>query len=150
MSTTSMTKPILQKDILSLQLPRIKQQIQKFYDASSPYWPELWGRHIHDGYYITGQESKEEAQENLIKLLAEKADIKKGSNILDVGCGIGGSSIFLSKHFNARATGITLSPVQVNMATEQALALNADSKFMVMDAESMNFSDSFDCGYLAC
>jgi len=127
-----------------LKLPKIKQKIQNFYDASSPYWAEIWGEHIHDGYYLTGKESKEEAQENLIRLLAEKANIQKGSKILDVGCGIGGTSIYLAKNFSAHTTGITLSPVQVEMAQKQAKRQHADSTFSVMDAERMDFPESFD------
>ncbi len=130
--------------VLPSKLPEIKGKIQKFYDIISPYWVELWGEHIHDGYYITGRESKEEAQENLIRLLAEKADIKKGSKILDVGCGIGGTSIYLAKHFDAHTTGITLSAVQVRMAEERARGLDTDSNFQVMDAERMNFRNPFD------
>src|SRR3989338_4945972 len=128
----------------SLKLPKIKQKIQNFYDVSSPYWAEIWGEHIHDGYYLTGKESKEEAQENLIRLLAEKANIQKGSKILDVGCGIGGTSIYLAKNFSAHTTGITLSPVQVEMARKQAERHHASSAFLVMDAERMNFSETFD------
>lgn len=127
-----------------LKLPEIKHKIQKFYDASSPYWAEIWGEHIHDGYYLTGKESKEEAQENLVRLLAEKANIQKGSKILDVGCGIGGTSIYLAKNFGAHTTGITISPVQVEMAQKQAERQHANSAFSVMDAERMDFSESFD------
>lgn len=128
----------------SLKLPEIKQKIQNFYDASSPHWAEIWGEHIHDGYYLTGKESKEEAQENLIRFLAEKANVRKSSKILDVGCGIGGTSIYLAKNFGAHTTGITISPVQVAMAEKQAKRQHANSTFSVMDAERMNFSESFD------
>ena len=128
---------------LLLRLPEIKQKIRKFYDVSSPYWLELWGKHIHDGYYVTGKESKEEAQENLIRLLADKANIQMNSKILDVGCGIGGTSIYLAKNFNAHTTGITISPVQVEIAKQQARQQNISSAFLVMDAEKMNFLESF-------
>lgn len=123
---------------------KIKQKIQKFYDVGSPYFFKFWGIHIHDGYYITGKESQHEAQENLVRFLAEKAHIKRRAKILDVGCGIGGSSIYLSKNFDAPVTGVTISHVQVEMAKKFARENNANCRFLVMDAEEMNFTKKFD------
>ena len=122
----------------------IKQKIQKFYDIGSPYFLEFWGEHIHDGYYITGKESKHEAQENLIQFLSEKAAIQRGARILDVGCGIGGTSIYLSKNFDAITIGITISQVQVEMAKKFAHQRNINCSFQVMDAEQMDFPKPFD------
>jgi tocopherol O-methyltransferase len=39
---------------------------------------------------------------------------------LDVGCGIGGSTLYLAQKYGAKAVGITLSPVQAQRATERA------------------------------
>ncbi|MBW4622906.1 MAG: methyltransferase domain-containing protein [Cyanosarcina radialis HA8281-LM2] len=69
------------------------------------------------------------------------------NNILDVGCGIGGSSLYLGQKFNATVTGITLSPVQAARATERAAAAKISDRtnFLVADAQSMPFADnSFD------
>ncbi len=122
----------------------VTQTIREFYDLGSPYYYKVYGSHIHDGYYITGRETKEEAQINLIKMLIEKCDIKRGSRILDVGCGIGGSSIWLAQNLGATTTGITISPVQVKMATQLARKEHANSTFLLMNAEEMEFSEKFD------
>lgn len=47
---------------------------------------------------------------------------KKPKTIVDVGCGIGGSSRYLAKKYGAQCKGITLSPVQA----ERGNALAAD------------------------
>lgn len=121
-----------------------KQKIIEHYDVVSPYYSALWGQHIHHGYWVRGDESKEAAQNQLIDHLARLADIKAGSRILDIGCGFGGTSLYLAKNYAASATGITISPVQVKMAKEAAAKTSLDARFFLMDAEDMQFSQQFD------
>lgn len=128
----------------------LQQQIQQFYDASSSLWEQIWGEHMHHGYY--GAEGKikkdrRQAQIDLIEELLQWSGIQQAENILDVGCGIGGSSLYLAKKFNAKVTGITLSPVQASRAAERATEalLNTQASFQVADAQNMPFADnSFD------
>ena len=122
-----------------------KQKIIRHYDFVSPYYQKLWGNHIHHGYYLTGKESKEEATENLIKLIASKAKIKKGSKLLDIGCGIGGTSFWLAKNYSCDVTGITISPVQVEMAEKISSEINISNKpkFRIMDANNLDIRDKY-------
>ncbi|GAB1538803.1 methyltransferase domain-containing protein [Scytonema sp. NUACC21] len=126
------------------------EQIQQFYDASSGLWEQVWGEHMHHGYYgADGFENKDrrQAQIDLIEELLKWAGVQKAENILDVGCGIGGSSLYLAEKFHAKATGITLSPVQASRATQRAqeLGLSERAHFQVADAQAMPFDDnSFD------
>lgn len=79
---------------------------------------------------------------------SELPSLTKPIKVLDVGCGIGGTSRYLAKKFgiNAKVTGITLSPVQVKRASELAAEQNVNNaEFVVMDALDMKFPDnSFD------
>jgi tocopherol O-methyltransferase len=142
----------------------LQQQIQQFYDRSSTLWEDIWGEHMHHGYYgAAGTERKErrQAQIDLIEELLRWAEVdqwrvrQQGNptsasdplSILDVGCGIGGSSLYLAEKFGARVTGITLSPVQASRARERAEAARLDhlTQFQVADALQMPFPDqSFD------
>ncbi|WP_254174300.1 methyltransferase domain-containing protein [Planktothrix pseudagardhii] len=123
------------------------QQIQQFYDSSSGLWEEIWGEHLHHGYYGpdgTLKKERRQAQIDLIEELLNWGLTSKPltlSQILDVGCGIGGSSLYLADKFQAEVTGITLSPVQAQRATERALEaqLQAKTKFLVADALEMPF-----------
>jgi tocopherol O-methyltransferase len=121
-----------------------KQKIRDLYDRTSPYYQSLWGAHIHHGYWISGEETKETAQNQLIEHVARAAGLGPGCKILDVGCGFGGSSIYLAKKYGAEATGITISPIQVEMARKAAAADGVDAKFILMDAEEMKFGETFD------
>ena len=64
--------------------------------------------------------------------------------MLDVGCGIGGSSRILAQDYNFDVTGVTISPQQVQRAqelTSEAVKV----KFQVDDAMALSFPDaSFD------
>jgi tocopherol O-methyltransferase len=121
-----------------------KKRIKALYDVISPYFATLWGEHLHHGYWIRGDETKETALNQLVERLARIANIRPGSKILDVGCGMGGSSIYLARNYQANATGITISPIQVAMANELSAKQNVNAKFLLMDAEAMNFNERFD------
>ncbi len=124
------------------------REIQQFYDASSQLWEDVWGEHMHHGYYgAEGNQKKNrsQAQIDLIEELLKWAQVQQSLKILDVGCGIGGSSLYLAQKFNASATGITLSPVQARRATERAKSALSITQFQVADALNMPFPDaSFD------
>ena len=124
--------------------PNDKQRIVRHYDVISPYYRSLWGEHIHHGYWIRGDESKEKAQLQLIEHLAQLADVKSGWDVLDIGCGMGASSLHLAKTYCANATGITISQVQVEIARQAAMNARLDVKFLLMDAEAMDFQNQFD------
>lgn len=72
----------------------------------------------------------------------------KPAKVLDVGCGIGGTSRYLASSLGPESTvtGITLSPKQVERATALAKERGLDNaNFQVMDALAMTFPDnSFD------
>ena len=121
-----------------------KHRIIEHYDLISPYYRSLWGEHLHHGYWIRGDESKEMAQLQLIEHLAQLTRVKPGSDILDIGCGLGASTLYLAKHYSVAATGITNSSVQVQMAINAAARERLDAQFLLMDAEAMDFQRQFD------
>lgn len=126
------------------------QQIEQFYDASSELWERIWGEHMHHGYY--GRDGKykinrRQAQIDLIEELLNWSKIDRAEKIVDVGCGIGGSSLYLAEKYQAKVQGITLSPQQAKRATERAKEANLAERvsFQVADALEMPFADnSFD------
>eukprot|EP00976_Prorocentrum_cordatum_P029245 595367-Prorocentrum_minimum.AAC.1 len=78
----------------------------------------MWGEHMHHGYYEVGQPVKDhrEAQVDMVTNALKWAGVESAENVLDVGCGIGGSSRLMAKKFGCAATGITLSPKQAARA----------------------------------
>ena len=126
------------------------QDIRKFYDASSGLWESIWGEHMHHGYYGKNGNYKldrRQAQIELIEELLLWADCSKDNppqNIIDVGCGIGGSTLYLAEKLGSNATGITLSPVQASRAKERAAeaGLASSVNFEVANALDMPFENN--------
>jgi len=105
-----------------------------------------WGEHIHLGHYGSPPCRKD--------FLAAKADFvhemvrwggldrfPPGTTVLDVGCGIGGSSRILAKDYGFAVTGITISPGQVERA-RQLTPEGVTAQFLVDDAMALSFPDA--------
>ncbi|AFZ43592.1 Methyltransferase type 11 [Halothece sp. PCC 7418] len=132
-------------------MPRnLEKEIKDFYDASSSLWENIWGEHMHHGYYGRSGKNKvsrRQAQIDLIEELLAWGNLSQSEtppqNILDVGCGIGGSTLYLAQKFNATAQGVTLSPEQAKRGTERATEANlADrARFQVANALDLPFAD---------
>lgn len=127
---------------------QVTRQIANFWDKITEGWRAIWGPHIHHGYYESNASlTPLEAQEKLIEKLTEMLEITPKSKILDAGCGMGGSSLYLAKKYDATVTGITLSQKQVSIASEQARLNHINNvDFKIEDALSLkSFEDnSFD------
>lgn len=115
--------------------------IRDHYDRLSAFYRALWGDHIHHGYW-EDRESPAAAQVKLVERLAERAGVSRGSHVLDVGCGVGGSSLWLARELGCSVLGITVSPVQAAMARETARAEGLDGRvrFEVADANHLDFA----------
>jgi tocopherol O-methyltransferase len=119
----------------SKQYPVEIDHIRKHYDRLSFLYRFFWGEHLHHGYW-ENDESIPRAQIQLMERLAERAGVPRGGRVLDIGCGVGGSALWLADQFECDVTGITLSPVQARMATSRAKAKGLASRvrFEVLDA----------------
>jgi tocopherol O-methyltransferase len=123
---------------LSSETPRFHvdvDRVRKHYDRLSFLYRLFWGEHLHHGYW-NGGETVERAQIQLMEQLAQRAGIPGGANVLDIGCGIGGSALWLADRFGCNVTGMTISPVQAKMASRKAKArgLSERVRFEVNDA----------------
>ncbi|DBB04821.1 hypothetical protein WJX82_009792 [Trebouxia sp. C0006] len=123
----------------------LNEGIARFYDESSGLWESMWGEHMHHGYYPKGGPNKSnlEAQIDMIDESLRWAGIDQATEMVDVGCGIGGSSRHISKKFGCRAEGITLSPVQADRANSisQSQGLREQVNYQVADALYQPFRD---------
>ncbi|CAJ1934121.1 unnamed protein product [Sphenostylis stenocarpa] len=131
---------------------KLQKGIAEFYDGSSTLWENIWGDHMHHGFYhpdstvsVTDHRAAQirMIQESLRFASLSEERTKWPKSIVDVGCGIGGSSRYLAKKFGANSVGITLSPVQAQRANDLAAAQGLADKvsFQVADALEQPFPD---------
>jgi tocopherol O-methyltransferase len=128
-----------------------KDQIIDYYDTCEINYRRWWDLDkslaMHAGYWDHTTHSLREALMRENEILATMAQVKSSDFVLDAGCGVGGSSIYLSQNIGCTVTGITLSEKQVETATKKVaeLRLANPPKFLQMDYTKTTFPDkSFD------
>jgi MPBQ/MSBQ methyltransferase len=108
-----------------------------------------WGEHIHLGHYGSPPQQKDflVAKSDFVHEMVRWGGLDKlppGTTVLDVGCGIGGSSRILARDYGFAVTGVTISPQQVKRAQELTPE-GVSAQFQVDDAMALSFPDaSFD------
>jgi MPBQ/MSBQ methyltransferase len=108
-----------------------------------------WGEHIHLGHYGNPPKRKDflRSKIDFVHEMVKWGGLNHlpvGTTLIDVGCGIGGSSRILAQDYGFAVTGVTISPQQVQRA--QALTpAGVTAEFKVDDALALSFPDaSFD------
>jgi tocopherol O-methyltransferase len=127
------------------------KKIVDYYIHTEHSYKDSWGLNnslaIHYGYWDEKVKNFPQSLIRMNEVMAEAAGIKATDKVLDAGCGVGGSAVYLAKNTGCRVTGITLSERQVLQATANALkkGVNELVNFEVMNYSATNFADgSFD------
>ena len=97
----------------------IKDQVHRYYAAATEdylrYYQTDWHHHMHYGFDRDLPRGGNPT-EHMVRYLAGIAGLKAGDRLLDSGCGVGGSSIFLARELGCRCVGITLVESQAHLA----------------------------------
>ncbi|WP_421660338.1 methyltransferase domain-containing protein [Nitrospira sp. BLG_2] len=140
--------------VLYLLFPRKYQSADSVADSYDDWTNDgilefYWGEHIHLGHYGSPPRKKEflKAKSDFVHEMVRWGGLDRlpsGTTVLDVGCGIGGSSRMLAREYGFAVTGITISPQQVRRAQELT-SPEVNAHFQVDDALALSFPDaSFD------
>jgi tocopherol O-methyltransferase len=96
--------------------PQTPGDVRRHYDDLDVIYREIWGDHVHHGYWRTGKETQAEAVVALVALVAARLQLSAGQKICDIGCGYGASALYLAQHHNVAVTGLTIAPAQARIA----------------------------------
>jgi len=102
-------------------LPRIRA----YYDETWLDYRFLWlsprkNGAIHFGYWDERTRGHAASLLNMNRLLADRIGLRPGGRVLDAGCGVGGSSLWLARTLGVEVVGIT--PVASQVARARAFA----------------------------
>jgi 27-O-demethylrifamycin SV methyltransferase len=124
---------------------------QAHYDSVTDAWTLILGDNLHYGYFARGDEALPRATEALVDLMAALAPLGPASEVLDVGCGIGGPAFRLAERTGCRVSGISTSARGIEMATEgsRRRGLSARVAFHQRDALDNGFAEeAFDVAWV--
>ncbi len=114
---------------------------KRYYDDNTPgIYLNGWNRdHLHFGLFEPGEcpEPGEvladsaglaRAVERMTEVIVSPANIQGRHHVVDAGCGVGGTAIYLAKSRGCTVTGVSLNKMQLEIAAEKARAANVDDR----------------------
>jgi tocopherol O-methyltransferase len=127
------------------------REIRSYYSGTLSdykiFWMNSQNLSMHFGYGRSRSFGHEASLLKANEVLADLARVCEGDRVLDAGCGLGGTSMWLAKERRACVTGIAVGADQIIMATREAKGrlLAAQTQFLVGDFMMLPFAErSFD------
>ena len=116
---------------------------QQHYEVPSTFFQHVLGPHLKYScaYYRRPDETLGEAEANMLALTAERARLRDGDRILELGCGWGSLSLWMAEHFaNSRITVVSNSRTQKRFIDARAAALGLKNlEVITADANDLSF-----------
>lgn len=103
--------------------PRARRNVAHHYDLDGRVFSLFLDRdrQYSCAYFPTGRETLDEAQALKKRHIAAKLHLHRPDlEVLDIGCGWGGTALSLAREWGARVTGLTLSAEQLEVARRRA------------------------------
>ena len=118
--------------VTNYNLPtKSKKNVKHHYDKGEDLYDlflDKKHRQYSCAYFLSPDESLEEAQQNKINHIIKKLDLHSGQKVLDVGCGWGGLAFEIARQSRCEVTGISLSENQINYCKKKAKELKMDNQ----------------------
>jgi cyclopropane fatty-acyl-phospholipid synthase-like methyltransferase len=124
------------------------RNIADYYNQTQNHYQKWWKLEqtlaVHYGIWDESTKNNTEALLNTNRILMETAKVQNGARVLDAGCGVGGSGVFLARNRNAKVSGITLSEKQYDyaVATAGKLKLGHLLDFKIEDYTNTSFQNN--------
>ena len=129
-----MSKKILHawRFLTNYNLPtKSKENVKHHYDKGEELYDlflDKKHRQYSCAYFLSPDESLEDAQQNKLNHIIKKLDLHPGQKVLDVGCGWGGMAFEIARQSPVEVTGISLSENQIEYCKKKAKELKMDNQ----------------------
>ena len=130
--------------------PSFLHDVKTYYDKNT----KRFARHhdsgvvdaLHRGVWAPEVTTQDEAFQYVNSLILQSIEalaprFPTPLRVLDLGCGVGGSLFYLAQRLSIDAVGVTLSPVQVELANERARALQVEHQCRFIEADFLHLPD---------
>jgi len=118
--------------VTNYNLPtKSKKNVKHHYDKGEDLYDlflDKKHRQYSCAYFLSPDESLEDAQQNKINHIIKKLDLRSGQKILDIGCGWGGMAFEIARQSQCEVTGISLSENQINYCKKKAKEFKLDNQ----------------------
>jgi cyclopropane fatty-acyl-phospholipid synthase-like methyltransferase len=125
--------------------------LREYYNETHIDYQVMWQLPVshgkHAGYHDEDHRTHGSAVENMNRVLADTVDVGPTDTVLDAGCGVGGSTVWLATERDATAAGVDIVPMQLREARKLAAKRSvADAtEFVLGDFTTTGFrDDTFD------
>lgn len=107
-----------------------RAHVQHHYDLSNDFYKLFLDSDMNYScaYYASPDDTLEQAQQNKLRHIASKLDLRPGQRVLDIGCGWGGMALYLAANADVEVTGVTLSSEQLALAKQRAIERGLDNR----------------------
>ncbi len=126
------------------------EKVVKYYDLAQRFYELLWCGEtmgLHYGIWTPDTKNRKEAIIKENEILADLTEAKNGDLVLDAGCGVQGSGVWLAKNRGAKVVGLNIARSQLKIGNDLAQKRGAFPQldFVQGDFQILPFVDnSFD------
>ncbi|MGI9417493.1 MAG: class I SAM-dependent methyltransferase [Geminicoccaceae bacterium] len=127
-------------------LSKARSHVAHHYDLSNDLYRMFLDEDLNYscGYFLNDDDSIEAAQQNKLRHIAAKLDLRPGQRVLDIGSGWGGMAMFMAEAYDVEVVGVTLSSDQQSLATERARQRGLDKRVSFELQDYRNVTENFD------
>jgi cyclopropane-fatty-acyl-phospholipid synthase len=110
-----------------------RANIRAHYDLGNAFYEAWLDRTMtySSAVFAPGDNDLASAQTRKYRLIADRAGVKPGDSILEIGCGWGGFAEFAAQELDCKVTGLTISREQFDYASERMRRAGLDDRVTI-------------------